>query len=226
MQRSEQIADLAGALAKAQGQIEGAVKGNTNPAFRSKYADLGAVWEAIREPLSSNGLSILQQLSTEESRVACTTLVMHASGQFIEFAPFVVPVSKADAQGFGSAATYCRRYSLMAAVGIAPIDDDGNGAVGTASKPARTTPVGPPPEMAPAVSPERARAVRKTADTCIAKHAKKDDWGVYEAASEITDSEERLLLWEYLRDHSEVRSSIKESKRIEDEKAKALKVAA
>lgn len=147
MQRSEQIAELAGALAKAQGQIEGAVKGNTNPAFRSKYADLGAVWEAIREPLSSNGLSILQQLSTEESRVACTTLVMHASGQFIEFAPFVVPVSKADAQGFGSAATYCRRYSLMAAVGIAPIDDDGNGAVGTASKPARTTPVGPPPEM-------------------------------------------------------------------------------
>lgn len=226
MQRSEQIADLASALAKAQGQIEGAVKGKTNPAFRSQYADLGAVWDAIREPLSSNGLSILQQLSTEESRVACTTLVMHASGQFIEFAPFVVPVGKADAQGFGSAATYCRRYSLMAAVGIAPVDDDGNGAVGTPGKPARTTPVGPPPEMQPSVPPARAKAVRAAADACIAAHAKGDEWGCYEAAAEITDGEERLLLWDYLRDHSAVRSSIKASKIAEDEQAKRTKVAA
>lgn len=130
MNRSESIADLAGALAKAQAKIEGAVKGNTNPAFRSRYADLGAVWDAIREPLTSAGIAVLQQLSTADNRVCCTTILTHASGQWIEFEPFAVPTTKQDAQGFGSAATYARRYSLMAAVGIAPIDDDGEAAVG------------------------------------------------------------------------------------------------
>jgi hypothetical protein len=94
--KSESIAALADALAKAQGKIEGAIKDKTNPAFRSSYADLGAVWDAIRAPLSAHGLSVLQQLSTEENRVACTTLVLHASGEWIEFAPFVVPVSKSS----------------------------------------------------------------------------------------------------------------------------------
>lgn len=130
MNRSEQINEIAAALAKAQAKIEGAVKGNTNPAFRSQYADLGAVWIAIREPLTSHGIAVLQQLGTSENRVACTTVLTHASGQWIEFEPFVVPTTKQDAQGFGSAATYARRYALMAAVGIAPIDDDGEAAVG------------------------------------------------------------------------------------------------
>ena len=206
--RSEQIADLASAMAKAQGAIEGAVKGNINPAFRSKYADLGAVWEAIREPLTANGLSVIQQLSTEENRVACTTMILHASGQHIEFAPFVVPVTKQDAQGFGSAATYCRRYSLMAAVGIAPVDDDGNAAIGSADKPAKKAPAGPPPQMLD-VSADRMKIVRKVADACIAAHAKGDEWACYETAADITDGEERLLLWDYLRDHSAVRSCIK-----------------
>lgn len=132
MNRSDSINEIAGALAKAQSQIEGAVKGNVNPAFRSKYADLGAVYDAIRGPLTANGIAVLQQLGTEEGRVACTTFLTHSSGQWLEFSPFVVPVTKQDAQGFGSAATYARRYSLMAAVGIAPIDDDANAAVGNA----------------------------------------------------------------------------------------------
>lgn len=210
MQRSDSIAALAASLAKAQGAIEGAVKDKTNPAFRSRYADLGAVWEAIREPLTAHGLSVLQQLSTEESRVACTTLILHASGEWIEFAPFVVPVSKQDAQGFGSAATYCRRYSLMAAVGIAPVDDDGEGAVGRsggAKKPASTPAPEPRPE--PVVTPERAAIVRRVADACIAAHAAGDDWRCYEEASSITDPEERLVLWGHLHDHSKVRSTIK-----------------
>lgn len=136
MNRSESIADLAGALAKAQAKIEGAVKGNMN-AFRSRYADLGAVWDAIREPLTSAGIAVLQQLSTSENRVCCTTILTHSSGQWIEFEPFAVPTTKQDAQGFGSAATYARRYSLMAAVGIAPIDDDGEAAVGRSAPPAK-----------------------------------------------------------------------------------------
>jgi hypothetical protein len=214
MNRSDNIADLAAALAKAQSQIEGARKGNVNPAFRSKYADLGAVWDAIREPLTSNGLAVLQQLGTDENRVSCTTMLLHASGQWIEFAPFTVPVTKQDAQGYGSAATYARRYSLMAAVGIAPIDDDGEAAVGRSSAPAAM------PE--PAVDPARQKIVRKVADACIAKHAAGDAWGCYEEASAITQPDERVLLWQYLHDHSKVRSTIKEMAELE----KKQKVAA
>lgn len=221
MNKSESIAALADALAKAQGKIEGAIKDKTNPAFRSSYADLGAVWDAIRAPLSAHGLSVMQQLSTEENRVACTTLVLHASGEWIEFAPFVVPVSKQDAQGFGSAATYCRRYSLMAAVGIAPIDDDGEGAVGRGSQSARTTSAAPKP-AAPTtrdVPAERAAIVRRVADACIAANAAGDDWKCYEEACSVTDSEERLLLWDYLHDHSKVRSAIKRMRAAEEETA-------
>lgn len=133
MNHSENINEIASALAKAQAAIEGAVKGNVNPAFRSKYADLGAVWDAIREPLSAASIAVVQGLERTESGVACTTLLAHSSGQWIRDT-FEVPVTKQDAQGFGSAATYCRRYSLMAMVGIAPVDDDGNGAVGKAEQ--------------------------------------------------------------------------------------------
>lgn len=131
MNRSEQIHELAAALAKAQAQIEGAVKDKTNPAFRSRYADLGAVWDAIRYPMTAHGLSIVQGLERTDGGVACETMLMHSSGQWIA-SRFEVPVSKQDAQGFGSAATYVRRYALQAMAGIAPVDDDGNGAVGSA----------------------------------------------------------------------------------------------
>lgn len=130
MKTSENVADIFGALAKAQAKIEGAIKGNVNPAFRSRYADLGAVWDAIREPLTTNGVGVLQQLTTGEEGISCTTVLTHSSGQWLEFEPLTVPLAKRDGHGVGSAATYCRRYSLMAAVGLAPIDDDGNAAVG------------------------------------------------------------------------------------------------
>lgn len=128
MNKSESIANLAKALAAAQGLIGGAIKDKTNPAFRSKYADLGAVVEAIREPLSRNGLSYVQIIHDAEGCAAIETLIMHASGEFLSCGVLSVPVSKRDAQGYGSALTYCRRYSLSAAFGVAPEDDDGNAA--------------------------------------------------------------------------------------------------
>lgn len=133
MNRSESIKELAAALAKAQGEMEGAAKDKENQHFRSKYADLGAVWEAIREPLSKHGLSVVQWMrsaSDEASHcVEVETVIMHDSGEWMSDT-FAVPVSKMDAHGFGSAATYARRYALMAACGIAPVDDDANAAVG------------------------------------------------------------------------------------------------
>lgn len=125
------IADLASALCKAQATMEGAKKDANNPHFKTKYADLASVWDAIREPLTSNGLSVVQLLRSTQGGVEVETILMHASGQQISDV-FAVPASKNDAQGYGSAATYARRYALMAMVGVAPEDDDGNAAVGPA----------------------------------------------------------------------------------------------
>lgn len=121
------LKNLAAALCKAQAEMEGAKKDVTNPHFNRKYADLASVWSAIREPLTKNGLSVVQLLRSIQGGVEVETILLHTSGEQIGDV-FSVPASKADAQGFGSAATYARRYSLMAMVGVAPEDDDGNAA--------------------------------------------------------------------------------------------------
>lgn len=132
MQTSEAINELATALAKAQGTIKGAVKDADNPHFRSKYADLASVWDACREALSQNGLSVLQAprgvISEAGWTVEVETRLLHASGQWMGDT-ITVPVGKPDAQGLGSALTYARRYALASFVGVAPEDDDGNAAV-------------------------------------------------------------------------------------------------
>jgi hypothetical protein len=121
------IKNLAAALCKAQSEMEGAKKAANNPHFNRKYADLASVWEAIREPLTKNGLSVVQLLHSVQGGVEVETVLMHTSGESIG-GTFAIPANKNDAQGFGSAATYARRYSLMALVGVAPEEDDGNAA--------------------------------------------------------------------------------------------------
>ena len=128
MNQSESIKELASALSKAQAAIEGASKDKVNPHFKSRYADLASIVEAIREPLAANGLSYVQISHERENAAAFETRIMHSSGEWISCGIMSVPVNKADAQGFGSSATYCRRYSLSAAFGVAPEDDDGNAA--------------------------------------------------------------------------------------------------
>lgn len=130
MNQSESINELAAALAKAQAAIRPAVKDKTNPAFRSKYADLSAVWEACREALTSNGLSVVQFPvdAAEPGRVALETTLLHTSGQWLR-ASFSLPLAKNDPQGMGSGLSYARRYALAAVVGVvADEDDDGNAA--------------------------------------------------------------------------------------------------
>ena len=134
MNKSDSIAALAAALAKAQGAMKGAVKDSANPFFKSKYADLASVVEAIRAAFSANGLSYIQTVEpSDKDEVVVETTLLHASGEWISCGMLALPVSKADAQGYGSALTYARRYSLSAAVGVAPEDDDGNAA--SAAKP-------------------------------------------------------------------------------------------
>ena len=127
MNKSETIKNLAAAMCKAQGEMGGAFKGKNNPFFKTKYADLGAVVEAIKEPFANNGLSYVQFPIEESGRIGVETILMHESGEWLSNS-FTVQLSKQDAQGAGSAITYCRRYGLQSIAGIPSEDDDGNGA--------------------------------------------------------------------------------------------------
>jgi hypothetical protein len=140
MDRSESIKELAAALAKAQAALKPAVKDSVNPHYKSKFASLGAVWEACKEALAANGLSVCQfPVSGEQGRVGVTTVLMHASGEFIA-ETLTVPLAKQDAQGVGSALSYSRRYALAACLGICSEDDDDGHA---ASQPPKKRPQRP-----------------------------------------------------------------------------------
>lgn len=128
IETSPSTAKLDEALAKAQASIHVAVKDKHNPAFRSSYADLFSIMAACREALSANGIAVTQWLvSRDDGRLGIVTRLA-LSGEWIQ-AAWSMPVSKQDAHGYGSAATYARRYALAAAVGVvADEDDDGNAA--------------------------------------------------------------------------------------------------
>src|ERR1700690_3199314 len=113
MQTREPINELATALAKAQGEITGALKDSANPFFKSKYSDLASCWDACRAPLSKNGLAITQPAEVDETAVAITTTLWHASGQWIRSVLRLQPKDWSP-QAVGSVITYGRRYGLTA----------------------------------------------------------------------------------------------------------------
>jgi hypothetical protein len=118
--------NIATALVKAQKAFGPALKSSTNPHFKSRYADLSACVEAVIDALNNNGIALIQQNQPSPDGVIIETIFLHESGESLNCGQLFVPANKHDAQGFGSALTYARRYSLMAACGIAPEDDDGN----------------------------------------------------------------------------------------------------
>ena len=120
--------NLATALVKAQKAFGPALKTSTNPHFRSRYADLSACVEAVIDALNDNGIFLLQKNYDCANGVMVETVFVHESGEMLECGIVHFPAVKHDPQGYASALTYARRYSLMAACGIAPEDDDGNAA--------------------------------------------------------------------------------------------------
>lgn len=131
--QSENIAALSAALSKAQGEVEGAIKGKDNAHFKSKYADLASVWEACRDALSTNGLAVIQSPGPlAEGRMEMTTMLVHSSGEWVK-GVLTIPLGKVDAHGYGSATTYARRFALAAFVGVAPEDDDDGNAASAAA---------------------------------------------------------------------------------------------
>jgi hypothetical protein len=124
MNQSESIKELAAALTLAQAELKPAVKDATNPHLKSKYANLASVWEAVKEPLAKNGLSVVQTFAPSESgTVTVVSTLLHKSGEWIA-SPLTLPVGQATAQGYGSAITYGRRYGLSALLGVIADDDD------------------------------------------------------------------------------------------------------
>jgi hypothetical protein len=119
---------IAAAFVKAKREFSPALKEKNNPAFRSKYADLGACLEAVNDALLNYGIAVYQETSEDQTGVTVETVFMHESGETLRCGKLHVPASKQDPQGYGSALTYARRYALMTACGIAPEDDDGNAA--------------------------------------------------------------------------------------------------
>lgn len=132
IKQSPAFGKLALALAKAQGMMGAAKKDSTNPHFKSSYADLASAWDACREALSRNELAIVQFPEADGKKVSLRTMLLHSSGEYLEGT--ISATARADGpQEIGSVITYLRRYSLMAAVGIAPEDDDGNAGQGEQS---------------------------------------------------------------------------------------------
>src|SRR5690349_5781910 len=118
MHTSDQIDKIAAALVKVQAAMQPAVKDSENPHFRSKYADLSAVWAACRAPLTEQAIFVSQEATSDEGSVYVSTRLTHASGQWVEFGPLAAPLVKKDAQSVGSCVSYLRRYSLSAAIGV------------------------------------------------------------------------------------------------------------
>jgi len=115
-------------MALAFTEIEAATKSAENPFFKSKYADLGAIIDAVKPPLVKHGLFFTQRCQPAEGGVCVQTVLHHSGGESLDLGTLFVPAKSNDAQAFGSALSYCRRYSLQTAFGVPTEDDDGNAA--------------------------------------------------------------------------------------------------
>ena len=145
MQHSEQINELAAALAKAQGALKPAAKDTENPHFKSRYADLASIMDVCRKPLSDNGLAVMQGDGDKPDAggaFTVETLLVHTSGQWVRSTLSAVPRDRSP-QSIGSACSYLRRYSLASLIGIvADADDDGNAAQPAAGTSRESNPIG------------------------------------------------------------------------------------
>jgi hypothetical protein len=177
MNQSDNINELALALAKAQGEMDNAKKDCNNPFFKSKYADLTSVWAACREPLTKHGLAVTQTMADQDGKLILITMLLHASGQWIKSCLPII-AQKPDAQALGAAITYMRRFSLSAMVGICPEDDDGNIASG------RTviTPVQPAK-----ISKEQFTILSKKLDLVPQYKAQVKDWLSKQGINDLMD---------------------------------------
>lgn len=127
--KSPAINEIAGALAKAQGEIKTAELNKQNPFFKSRYADLASIVNAARPALSKHGLSVVQNIiTTEDGANLLKTILMHTSGQFIESTMRIIP-PKNDIQTISSYTTYLKRLTYASLIGVVTGDEDDDGEI-------------------------------------------------------------------------------------------------
>lgn len=207
--------NIAAALVQAQRGFAPALKTSLNPHFRSKYVDLAGCIEAVVDALNGAGIALIQRTFEDNTGVTVETVFVHESGEMMECGKLHVPASKQDPQGYGSALTYARRYSLMAAAGIAPEDDDGNGARKAKEDEEKAKADAASKTPAPKVSatktdlvpPNRMAVVADVAAAIDERMSANDLIGAFEEYLGVTDVEEKTALWGML--DSKTRSSIK-----------------
>lgn len=120
--------NIATAFLAAQSEMSNPKKGSANPFFKSKYADLNSVREAVLPVLNAHGISVIQPLTTVDGKNYVKTILLHESGETIESLTEIIYTKKDDAQAQGSGITYARRYGLQSLVCVGADDDDGNAA--------------------------------------------------------------------------------------------------
>lgn len=214
MNKSESIKEIAPALLKAQKGIKAALKDSTNPHFKSKYADLSSVIDAVKEHLNAQDIAFLQGIVSAENGVGVETMLLHKSGEWLS-SILEIPASKQDAQGYGSAITYGRRYGLQSMCGVPAEDDDGNAA--TASTQSRITPIAGALGSLDKADQENAKQI---ANGIVDFWNEGKELAAYEAFYESDLSNEmKLGIWEVLQPFSKIRNGLK---KISDENKKKV----
>ena len=205
MKTSDTIGKIAQSLLKAQRAITFAIKDAKNPQFKSLYADLSSVIDACKPALNESGIVFMQMPTHGEiGHLSLTTRLIHESGEWIE-STATCPLQKNDPQGYGSAITYLRRYSLAAAVGLYQDDDDAN----AASKLKQDFRSSPTKGILEGLTASRQAVINDCADAMRERYAMDDVIGAYEIYIDFIDNEEKTALWGALQPDSKLRSAIK-----------------
>jgi hypothetical protein len=209
--------NIALAFIKAKRAFGPVLKTSTNPHFKSKFAALDACLEAVDDACLANGIALYQETFENDRGVTIETVFLHETGETLRCGKLSVPAAKNDPQGFGSALTYARRYSLLTACGIAAEDDDGN-AAGKKKGSAIPASFKSSPTMGALdeVNPEDLVYLQELAMEIIGALREGepiDAWKRLE--KEKLDSDQKTALWSLL--DSTTRSAIKAAKPVKEE---------
>ena len=118
------LGEIAAAFANAHMEMHNPKFDSANPFFKSKFASLAAVRNAVIPLMAKHGICVAQDLVTAEGTISCSTILTHSSGQQMRFGPLTLPIAKADAQGYAAAGTYAKRISMQSVAGVVGDEDD------------------------------------------------------------------------------------------------------
>jgi hypothetical protein len=212
MNKSESIANLASSLTKAQLELKNPAFDSTNPHFRNKFASLVSVRAAVIPALNKHGLTISQFPKCADGLAGCVNVLLHSSGEFIED-ECLLPLSKNDPQGAGSAITYARRYSLQAIAGVVADEDDDANAASTPAAPSKPTlALSVPAQVWESLDVEQQKFLQTVADQARSK-AEREGWTAACAwiEEQRLDHDDKVALWS--RFDSKERAAMEPNKR-------------